>query len=150
MKYTSRHIEKVIRIIEDDGVAVRRYKRSALDSSANCYSPMPSIKLGVDDYKYLVIAALVHEYGHCKSVKISRAGGTKCLPMLIAIYNNENNPWLEQEEKAAIIREERRAWRLGFKLLRDNGIAVDKKMLYFRQVCVEAHIKRLAQDAGSS
>lgn len=43
----------------------------------------------------------------------------------------------------AILREEKRAWKFGFKLLHDNGIYVSDDMKYAGKVLTESHIKPL-------
>jgi hypothetical protein len=135
MKYTQKHIDQMLSLIRKDGVSVKLIQASPLDSKSYPYNFYPSIILGTKGMKHLILLALCHEYGHVLSV---RSG--KCLKRSTAMFYAMNIIRSKKDGKA-ILAEERRAFRLGFKVLRDNGIPIDEDMQYARDVLIASHVK---------
>ena len=125
----------MLSLIRKDGITVKLIQSPPLDSKSHPYNFYPSIILGTKGMKHLILLALCHEYGHILSV---RSG--KGLPRSTAMFYAMNIVRSKRDGKA-ILAEERRAFRLGFKLLRDDGIPIDEDMRYARDVLIASHIK---------
>lgn len=140
MKYDRRTVNRLINKIEKYfGIKVKQKKTGWWHSGCNCWAPgHQDIYIGMRaEYWYEVIGALAHEFGHCQSVlkKKNIKMGTYMLYKLCALYT--------EQQRQDIIAEERRAWRYGFKLMRDLGIEVDDRLLKFRDKLIRGHIKRV-------
>jgi hypothetical protein len=137
MKYSKRHYEKLLSITKNVyGVKVKERKDLWLISSSNCWAGNQSIELGIyAECWYELIAVLAHELGHCLSVRSGKA-----ISMATYMIYIHEVP-LSKREAKLILEEERRAWRLGFKVLRDNDIEVDGRMLKFRNARMRGHAK---------
>jgi hypothetical protein len=133
------HYRKAIRLIKGLDIAVIAHsKRSALDSSANCWHvPSQSINIGTKDHAELVLLSVVHELGHCLSVR--RGSKTDRLTYLLYLGNAK----LTKKQRDSILKEERECFRLGLKFARDSKLPVTDWMLYARRVMVNSHVKKL-------
>lgn len=136
MIYTQKHIEKMMKVIRNNGVSIRTKKEHPLDSGSSCFALDPYIILGIRGPKWMMLAALVHEYGHCLSVqqgtKLTRGTMMMCRMGVI----------LSKKEVKLLTEEERTAWNLGFNELRANGIVVDKDLQRLRRILFKSETGR--------
>lgn len=117
MAYTLKHIRQIQRVIRAKGIQIQTARCDVVYSKCLCAPNFkPVIYLGTKGAPHLVLSALVHEYGHCES-------HLQGLQPLVPISKFE----------ASMIKEERRAWRLGYALLRSEGIPVDETMKRVRR-----------------
>jgi hypothetical protein len=135
MRYTQKHIDQMLSLIRKDDVSVELIQEPPLVSKSSPHNFHPRITLGIKGMKHLILLALCHEYGHVLSVR-SGKGLKRSTAMFYAM-----NIIRSKRDGKAILAEERRAFRLGFKVLRDNGILIDEDMKYARDVLIASHIK---------
>lgn len=136
MRYTQKHIDLMSKVIRKNGIAIRIKKEHPLRSQSNCFDINPYIKLGTVGPKWMTLIALAHEYGHCLSVlqgtKLKRRTAMMCRMGVI----------LSKKDAKLLKEEERIAWNLGFKSLRDNGIIVDEDLQSFRRALFKSETGR--------
>lgn len=138
--YDKRDYKKLLSFIKSEyDISVKEYKKDWGISYSNCWFECnQSITVGTyADYWYESIAVLAHELGHCLSVRKK-----KNIKMATYLLYKFNAP-LTEKQGTAILAEERRAWRYGFKTLRDLGIEVDERMIAFREARIRGHVKTI-------
>ena len=96
--------------------------------SACWFVSSQNLRIGTIGRPMLVLMAMAHELGHCISVR----KGSHSSFVLQLKYNL--NVRLTKKEKAAILSEEYRAWRYGFRFLRDNGFEVSDDMIRWKNI----------------
>jgi hypothetical protein len=135
MQYTRRHYEKLIHLIRGEGVLVYECAATtAINSKANPFSPLrQSIRVGLNSPWWFVVAALSHEFGHC--VSFTKGGGCSSGDMLVYGFGAV----VDRAHALRLLNEERRAWRFGFKFMRDNGMQVGEELLSARRFCMRTH-----------
>lgn len=138
MRYTKNHFDRISSVIKKEyGIKIKRLSEEWTHSNSNCYAVFQSINVGTIGARWLVLGALVHEFGHCLSVQLGTSPGLQ-LGMLYRL----GYPMSKRNAKI-ILEEERRAWNHGFALLRKNGIPVDEDMQRLKKLCVGTHITKL-------
>ena len=140
MNYTKRHYDKLAKLITDADVRIteKPNKHFYEESWSNCFFLHgQTITLGTKSPWWITIATLAHEFGHCLSVR--EGGGCSQGDMM----NYRFGVIVNHTHAKRLIEEERRAWRFGFKFMRDNSIPVDAKMINARRVLVKKGHKKL-------
>jgi hypothetical protein len=131
-----RHYQQSIKLIRKEfGIRIKTDgKKSPLDSSSLCWVvPLQSIRLGTNDRPELVLLCLAHELGHCLSIRVgSMASMTDRL-----LYNQGAKLSVIQHWR--IVQEERLAFRLGCKFLRDNDLPITPWMKRAKRVLMASH-----------
>lgn len=140
MKYKKRHYKRLLKKIRKDfDIHVKERKKDwSIASSNGWIKNSQSITIGIYGKWYKIIGALVHEFGHCNSILKN-----KNIKMGTAMLYRLKAP-LTKKQKKDIFAEEKRAWKYGFKLMKDLNIEVDKKLLKFKNNCLRSHIKNLS------
>lgn len=130
------HCKKAIALIRKQyDISVWR-DRTTYNAKSSCWWPsQQSITIGTKETPpFLFLAKMAHELGHCLSVRrTGKYGKGSCVDMktyLLYIFRAS----LTKKQKTAVLAEERIAWRLGFKFLRDNGLPVNDMMLRARRL----------------
>lgn len=93
------------------------------------------IHLGTNAKPWAVLLVAAHEYGHCLSVR----AGTR-VDSFLNFRGRLNASNITAEERALLIEEERRAFRLGFAWLRANGLPVTEEMRSHRVGMMRTHL----------
>jgi hypothetical protein len=96
-----------------------------------------SIRLGTQGDPELIVAALVHELGHCLSVR----RGSQVSMAVYGLYVRRAP--ITRKQAKAVLAEERVAWRLGFAFLRKHGFRVTRTMKNLRRRRLAAHVRSL-------
>lgn len=138
-QYRKSHLEKLVSIIKKDyKIKIKKMKTDCLSSKSHPWMiGHQEISIGFKDDNFLVIGSIAHEFGHCLSV-------LKKQNIPFDIYWMYKFHYLKDDNHAKqILKEERNAWRLGFKFLKDMGIPVDDRLLNMRKVLIETHIKNI-------
>ena len=136
MRYTQKHIDRMIAVIRKDGIKVRQIQEHPILSKSNCRAINQSITLGVKGPKWYVLSSLAHEYGHCLTVR----NGVDGLRFGTALFY-ELGIVRTKEDGKELIREEHTAWKLGYAAMRANDIGVDSDLLAHRDVLVQSHVQ---------
>lgn len=102
-------------------------------SHARCWRDIQSIHIGTNAQPYYILCALAHELGHCLSVRM----GSHTTRATLIRYNMHIR--LSKKQKRGLHSEERRAWRLGFKFLKDSGLPITAQMKRARRNLLNSH-----------
>jgi hypothetical protein len=136
MTYTRRHYDKLVRLARAlDITVIEKPRGDYRITSAHCFRKNQSITIGLDNYWWFVITGLSHEIGHCLSVR----KGSICSMGDMMTYRL--GVVLNRAHALRVLNEEKRAWNLGFRFMRRNGIEVDATMLHARKVLLGSHKK---------
>jgi hypothetical protein len=140
MRVRKRHWQKLISLIKTE-LGIRVYhsaKKPALGNGrSTCWDVNnQSISIGTKNQAWLVYAILAHELGHCLSVR----KGAMVDPNVYLDFIAFKLP-LTKRQAQSILKEEARAWTLGFRFLRKHGLPVNGDMQYVRR-CLLKHWKR--------
>jgi len=138
MKYTQKHIDILSDIIREEHLTSIRLRPKKSAMSSYCSVKGQSITIGTKDTKLRILLAMSHETGHLLSARQGHS-----IPSRTGILYN----WgvlLNQKDGAKILAEERRAFRLGFSLMEENGIEVSEEMLSLRDELMQGHERKVA------
>lgn len=138
-EYTKKNYIKLKNIIEKNyDIEIIEFKnKDALSSGSSSTFFGRKINIGLKDNWEIIIACLSHEFGHCL-LSINKQSIKKSIYTLyrMGVVSSEKNA-------KKIISEEREAWRLGFKFLKQNKIKPNDYLKNIRKILINHHIKTI-------
>lgn len=133
--YTTLHYTRLKSAIRRHDVRIIEHSTRGLEwTHCTPFSRVQTIRMGTDVPRYLLIASLVHEFGHILSRRSGQ--GLSMGDMMGYRFDIASNP-------RAIMAEERRAWRLGLAFMRRIGIPVCDRIIRARRILLASHTRNL-------